>query len=134
MDPTRVLLVEDHPLLQQVIQASLAPHCTVIAVLDRAEHVADTIHALHPEVLVLDVSLPGRSGMQILPEIREQFPALGIVIATNHTEPIYQTEAFRRGADVFVVKNRLQEELWPAVQEARSTRQASSRSCVSRQA
>jgi two-component system, NarL family, nitrate/nitrite response regulator NarL len=134
MASLRVLLVEDHPLLQKALQALLSPHCTIVATLDRAENIADAVQRLQPDVLVLDVSLPGRSGMQVLPEIRNAFPTLGIVIATNHSEPIYRSEAFERGANAFVAKDRLQEELWKAVQEASSARRSEGHLRLSRHA
>jgi DNA-binding NarL/FixJ family response regulator len=56
--------------------------------------------------------------MQILPGLRNEFLYLAIVMATNHTEPIYRIEALKRGADAFVGKDRLREELWMAVQES----------------
>jgi DNA-binding NarL/FixJ family response regulator len=130
----RVLLVEDHWLLQEALRALLSAHCTIVATLDRAESIADAVLNLQPEVLVLDVSLPGKSGMQALPEIRKAFPALGIVIATNHNEPVYRTEAFERGADAFVAKDRLQGELWTAVQQASFARRSKGLVRISKQA
>lgn len=126
MASPRVLLVEDHSLLQRMIQNLLVPYVTFTAVLDRAEAVEPSVRALQPDVLILDVSLPGRSGMQVLPELRKNFPDLGIVIATNHTQAAYRTEALKRGADAFVSKDRLREDLWPAIQVAVSARQLTS--------
>lgn len=122
----RVLLVEDHPLMQQAICMLLSQNCTVVDVLDSAEDIQRAVRALQPDVLVLDVSLPGRSGLEVLPELRRAFPQLGIVIATNHNQVIYQTESLRRGADGFVSKHQLTTELLPAVQNAYSARSHSS--------
>lgn len=116
----RVLLVEDHPLMQEAICTLLCQNCVVVDVLDRAEDISCRVHVLQPDVLVLDISLPGRSGLQVLPELRNQFPRLGIVIATSHIQPIFQTESLNRGADVFVLKDQLARELWPAVKSAYS--------------
>lgn len=118
----RVLLVEDHPLMQQAICDLLSQNCVVVGALDRAEDISYWIHALQPDVLVLDISLPGRSGLQALPELRNEFPRLGIVIASSHIQPIYQTESLNRGADGFVLKDRLTTELWPAVKSAHEAR------------
>jgi DNA-binding NarL/FixJ family response regulator len=120
MTPVRVLLVEDHPLLQEALRTVLSPHCTVVQTLHQAEDVSHGVRSLQPDVLVLDLSLPGRSGMHVLPEVRRQFPNLGIVVATNYTEPEYRSQALQRGADSFVGKQELTEELWLAVQTAYS--------------
>jgi DNA-binding NarL/FixJ family response regulator len=122
MTSLRVLLIEDHPVMVQVICTLLSLNCTVVDTRDRAEDILHALHALQPDVLVLDISLPGRSGLQVLPEVRSEFPLLGIVITTSHVELIYQTESMRRGADGFVNKDRLKTELWPAVQNANLAR------------
>lgn len=118
----RVLLVEDHPVMQQAICGVLSQNCTVVGVLDRAEGISNAVRTLCPDILVLDVSLPGRSELQVLPELRREFPQLRIVIATNHVQPVYKEESYRRGADGFVPKNQLITELWPVVQNAYSAR------------
>jgi DNA-binding NarL/FixJ family response regulator len=120
MSLLRVLLVEDHPLIQVAIRDFLSQYCTVVATLDSAGEIENTIRDLLPDVVVLDVSLPDRSGMQVLPELRSKFPHLVIVMATNHTEPIYRAEALKRGADAFVGKDRLQEDLWASIRAAHS--------------
>lgn len=114
----RILIVEDHQQVRQVIRDLLGQHCSVVGELNNAEAIAASVQSLQPDVLVMDVSLPGRSGMQVLPELRSKFPRLGIVITTNHDEPTYRSAAFARGADGFVLKDKILRDLFPTVQNA----------------
>ena len=112
--------------MQQAMQALLTEHCDLVGTLGHAEHLSRVVRTLQPDVLVLDVSLPGRSGLQVLPELRDEFPLLGIVIATNHTQAAYRTTAARLGADAFIPKDEILRELWPAVEAAFWSRRSES--------
>jgi DNA-binding NarL/FixJ family response regulator len=59
---------------------------------------------LLPDLIVLDMSLPGRSGMRILPEFQATLPSVGIVMLTTQIDPLYEEEALAIGADAFVAK------------------------------
>lgn len=71
---------------------------------------------LAPNVITLDVSMPGMSGFQVLPELRKQLPGAAIVMLTMN--PLYGAEAEQRGADGFIVKDRALTELIPAIRSA----------------
>jgi len=118
----RVLVVEDHQQVRQAICDLLREHCDVVGELDNAEAIPASVSHLYPHVLLLDVSLPGRSGLQVLPKLRSEFPRLGIVIVTNHAELAYRATASERGADGFVLKEALSQELWPTIRSAYSSR------------
>ena len=122
MTRPRVLLVEDHPLVQEAIRNLVSFHCEVVGLLNAAEDLPQFLDKLKPDVLVLDVSLPGKSGLQVLPDVRTRFRSLCVVIASEHEEPAYIRAAFERGADAYVVKSQLYDELLPSIQEALSKR------------
>jgi DNA-binding NarL/FixJ family response regulator len=115
---SRVLLVEDHPLIQEAVVKILSPIFDVVGVIARGKPLIATVRDLQPDVVVLDVALPDISGMQVLPKVRTLFPNLVIVVLTAKVERIYQEEAFARGADGFVAKGRAATDLIPAIQEA----------------
>jgi DNA-binding NarL/FixJ family response regulator len=87
----------------------------LIATVGNGNEVLPEAERLCPEAIVLDISMPGRSGLQILPELRNRMPFMAIVILTAHSEPIYIEEAFRRGADGYVLKSKLAKDLLPAL-------------------
>ena len=118
----RVLLAEDHPMMQERIAALLSETLDLVCVVDRGDQVLDQMLRCRPDAVVLDVSLPGRSGLSVLPELREKNPWLAVVILTTHESPIYQEEAFNRGADAYVFKRNAVQELLPAIYAAISAR------------
>ena len=120
---SRILLAEDHPQMSEVIASFLSREHDVIEIVGDGNEVLPAAERLSPEVIVLDVSMPGRSGLQILPELRIRMPFVAIVILTGHSEPIYVEEAFRRGADGYVLKSNLMRDLLPTICTAIFTRQ-----------
>lgn len=120
----RVLLVEDHLLMQERISTLLSAGCTEVEVVGRGDEILPAVLRFRPDAVVLDVSLPGRSGIQVLPELRHRYPDMAIVVHTTHNEPIYRAEAIRRGADAYVLKVKAEEELLPAIRYAFSMRQS----------
>lgn len=125
MSRPRVLLAEDHPLVREAIVQLLAEACDVVGVVKRGDEIAAAAGQLAPDVILLDIALPGVSGLQVLPGLRASLPATGIVMLTSHADPLYRKEAFRRGADGYVVKGQAVTELLPAIREvlARAPRQ-----------
>ena len=118
----RILLAEDHSLMQERIVALLSEAHDVVSIVNRGDQILDAALRCTPDAAVLDVSLPGRSGLQVLPELRDRNPSLAIVMLTTHDSPIYREEAFDRGADAYVQKRDAVEELLPALHAAMSAR------------
>lgn len=105
METIKVLLVEDHPELRAAFLSLLSREFQVVGTVDRGDLVLEAAERLLPDALVLDVSLPGRSGLQVLPELRARLPKMAIVMLTAHDEPMYRRAALRMGADAFLSKS-----------------------------
>jgi DNA-binding NarL/FixJ family response regulator len=71
---------------------------------------------LQPHVITLDVSKPGISGLQLLPELRSAMPKAVIIIVTITSDQLYMDEARKRGADGYVLKRNALADLIPAIQ------------------
>ena len=78
----------------------------------------NTFAACHPDVLVLDLTMPGGSTLKAIPEIRDECPDTQIVVLTMHNEPAYARQALSAGALGYVVKEAAEEELVEAVRRA----------------
>ena len=76
----------------------------------------------HPDVLVLDLTMPGGSGLGAIPEIREMEPDTRIVVLTMHGEPAFVREAMQAGASAYVLKDAADTELVKAVRLAAEDR------------
>lgn len=104
---TTVLVVDDHPAVRSAMRRLLesVPGVDVVgdvATLAEAESVAG---ALHPAVTLLDISMPGGSGLNVVPELKRLNPDGRIVMYSLHDEPAYERVALREGADGYVVKD-----------------------------
>jgi DNA-binding NarL/FixJ family response regulator len=66
--------------------------------------VLEAAQRLQPDAVVLDVSLPGHNGLQVLPALRALLPRTAIVMLTAHAEPAYRKAAYLLGADAFLSK------------------------------
>jgi DNA-binding NarL/FixJ family response regulator len=106
--PLRLAIVEDDATVRQLLHQYLCrgPEFECVAVVDSIEALRRELAlSLPPQLLLLDLSLPGQSGLDALPALLEQFPALGVLVQTTNdaADVIYQ--ALRRGARGFVVKS-----------------------------
>ena len=111
----RVLLAEDHRHFQEAITPVLAQSFDVVGVIEHGNDVLKAAARVQPDIVVLDIALPGRTGLQLLPDLRQALPQASIVMLTTYTEPLYREEALRRGADTYVTKHRAARELLPAI-------------------
>ncbi len=112
----RVFFVDDHPLVRDWL-ASLVALESDLEVCGHAEDAPSALIALpkaRPDVVVVDLSLPRGSGLELLKELRAQFPALRLLVLSMHDEASIAERAFRAGAHGYAVKN----ESGPSIVEA----------------
>lgn len=102
----RVLLVDDDPYLQDVVVAMLEAVGLAVVAVETAEEGLDHLRLERPELLVLDWSLPGISGLELCKLLRREaaFATLPILFLTAHAGTQDMVEAFAAGADDYVVK------------------------------
>ena len=111
----RVLLVDDNPkVLRQVAQV-LPPQFEIVEILESGESLQDRVDAHHPDVVVLDITLPGQSGIELASQLRQSGCDVAIVFLTMHHDADYVRSALDAGANGYVVKLRLASDLEPAL-------------------
>lgn len=103
---TRILLVDDHPLMRQGLALALAeePDFEVVGQAADAEEALSAFDRLAPDLVIVDISLPGMSGLELtkhLAAIRERLP---ILVVSRHDEALYAERAIRAGARGYVMK------------------------------
>lgn len=112
---TRVLLADDHPILLEALRKLLEPECEVVGeARDGAELVRLALET-RPDVLVSDVGMPRASGLEVLPTLRADLPAMRIVFLTVHEDPDLAAQALRDGASAFVLKTCAARDLLEAI-------------------
>jgi DNA-binding NarL/FixJ family response regulator len=119
----RVVLVDDHPIVRRGLRETLSAEADirVVAEVTQAEEVPGTL-AAHPcDVLLLDLSLPGRGGLEVLKDVRREFPSIRVLIVSTHDEAQYAVRAVRAGAAGYLTKSSPPEELVRAVRALAAT-------------
>src|SRR5687768_14376734 len=97
----RLLLAEDQVMVREALAAllSLEPDIEIAAQVGRGDEVLDAVAAHRPDVALLDIEMPGQSGLDALEGLRAGHPALKVVILTTFGRPGYLRRAMESGAD-----------------------------------
>ncbi len=118
----RILIADDHAIvragLKQIVQQT-----DDIVVLDEASNAAETlekVRKLKLDLLLLDISMPGRSGLDVLLEVKRDFPNLPVLILSLHPEDQYALRMLKAGASGYVTKESASEELIQAIRKVAS--------------
>ena len=123
-DPTapRVLIVDDNPATLGRAHAVLAATCAIVGTASNGQTALDAVATLKPDVIVLDISMPGMSGLEVAERLRASGSTTRLVFLTMHEEEEIILAAKNAGAIGYVVKTRLIPDLEQAVREARAGR------------
>ncbi|MCK6490787.1 MAG: response regulator transcription factor [Planctomycetes bacterium] len=115
--PIKVLLVDDHPVVRRGI-AQLIRQEAGFSVVAEAESVPEAVEAVRahvPDVLVVDLTLKGASGMELIKQVRTDRPHLPVLVVSMHDERIYAERCLRMGANGYVMKEEAAEVIIAAI-------------------
>jgi DNA-binding NarL/FixJ family response regulator len=115
---TRVLLVDDNEAMLARTAAVLTPGCLVVGTATDGRAALEAATALRPDVIVLDISMPGVSGLEIASSLHEAGSTAAVVFLSIYNEEAFVTAATAAGGTGYVVKRRIESDLLLAVQEA----------------
>ena len=116
MSAVAILVVDDHAIVRSGIRRLLTePHYRV-AEAASGEAALERLAKAVPDLVILDLNLPGLGGLELLRRILKGHPGLPVLIFSQHTEVIYATRAMESGARGFLSKNAAPEELLAAVE------------------
>jgi DNA-binding NarL/FixJ family response regulator len=107
----RVLLADDFPSLLAAWRRLLTPSCEVVGEARDGRTVVRKVGALHPDVVIIDISLPDMSGLDACRALKEEVASTRVILVTADGNPQLAEAAFRAGASAFVVKQSAAEEL-----------------------
>jgi DNA-binding NarL/FixJ family response regulator len=123
-----VLLVDDNLATLARVSSALAPGCVIVGAMREGEAALVAARDLSPDVVVLDVSMPGMNGFELATRLRQMGSKAALVFLTVHDEQEFIQAARDVGALGYVEKPRLAIDLLHAVREARAGRPFFSRS------
>jgi DNA-binding NarL/FixJ family response regulator len=115
--PVRIVLADDQPLVRAGVRKVLEGIAGFVVVAEAAggDEVVRKVQETLPDVLVLDLNMPGRDGFEVLTEIRRLELPVRVLVLSLHVDPRYVTRAVRCGADGYLLKDTAVEDLPGAV-------------------
>jgi DNA-binding NarL/FixJ family response regulator len=121
---TRILLVDDHPVVRQGIKQVLAGafHPALVGEAANAEEGLTEIRSTDWDVMVLDLTLPGLSGLDLLKDLRRERPTLPVLVLSMHPADQFARRAMNAGASGYLTKDSAPTELVKAVGEVMAGR------------
>jgi DNA-binding NarL/FixJ family response regulator len=113
----KVLLVDDHPIVRQGLALFIdrEPDLTVCGQADDATSALQAIRNSMPDFVVLDISLDGPDGLELLKALRLEYPKLPVLVLSMHDELLYAERALRAGANGYIMKQEATDRVLTAI-------------------
>lgn len=113
----KVFLADDQETVLAYLRDELAGKFEVAGTATNGEEAVVGVLRLDPDVLVLDITMPGMSGLQVASRLRDVHPRTKILFLTMHEQPEYVSAAFSAGGRGYVTKRRITSDLAQAIRE-----------------
>jgi DNA-binding NarL/FixJ family response regulator len=119
MEKTTILIADDHTLVRETWSLILNsdPRFQVVAESGSGEDAIEKAKELKPQVVIMDINLPGMNGIEATEIIRKHSPASKVLGVSLHTQPAYARKMIQKGAMGYVTKNSSSEEMFKAITE-----------------
>ena len=123
-NPIRVLVCDDHPLLREGIAAliGLESDVTVVKACASGREAIEHFRAHRPDVTLMDLQMPGMSGVEAIVTIRGEFPTARIVVLTSHAGDALVVRALKAGASGYLLKSDVHDELIDTIRRVHAGR------------
>ncbi len=118
---TRILIADDHPVLRSGLRVLLGadPDLEVVGEAGTGEETLRLAEELRPDVVLLDIGMPGESGIETVRRLKEKLPALKVLFLTMHEEEGMLLEALAAGGDGYLIKRADEPEIIQAIRAVR---------------
>lgn len=114
----RVMIADDHPLVREGLNKVLTKGTIDIAVVGEASNASELLNMLskqRPDIVILDIAMPGRSGMDVLKDIKKLYPQLPVLMLSMHPEERFAVRALKAGASGYMTKTSISDDLVSAI-------------------
>jgi DNA-binding NarL/FixJ family response regulator len=114
-----ILIVDDHPIFREGLTQSIdrQPDLTVCGEAEDAIKASQAVAALHPDLVIVDITLPGKSGLELIKDLHAAYPDLALLAVSMHDESLYAARILRAGARGYVMKQETPQTLLHAIQQ-----------------
>jgi DNA-binding NarL/FixJ family response regulator len=118
----RLLVAEDHSVMRDKVVNTLELEFTVVGTVSDGQEMLDVEAAINPDVIILDISMPGVNGLEAATRLKQRASKARIIFLTVHEDPEFLQAALATGALGYVIKSRLASDLQLAVKEVMAGR------------
>jgi two-component system, NarL family, invasion response regulator UvrY len=114
-----ILIADDHPIVRRGLKEILSDEHDVgmLGEASTSQEVLDLVRKGHWDIVVLDITMPGRGGLDVLKELKQECPRLPVLVLSVHPEDQYGMRAFRAGAAGYMTKESAPEHLIAAIRK-----------------
>jgi two-component system, NarL family, response regulator DevR len=119
MNVVRVLIVDDHPVVRQGVRSVLANHSDieVVGEADGASSLFASLTLLKPDVVLLDIRMPGQSGIEITQRLKREHPEVKVILLSTYDDEEFLFGALRAGAEGYLLKSASNEVLAASIRQ-----------------
>ncbi len=116
---TKIIIVDDHPIVRRGLSELVNGHddLVVCGQAEDARQAMQAIKTLKPDVVIVDISLKETSGMELIKDIKVQYPNLSVLALSMHDEALYAERVLRAGADGYIMKAEATENIVTAIRK-----------------
>jgi DNA-binding NarL/FixJ family response regulator len=117
--PARILLVDDHPTFRRGLAAAIAEHADLVVCgeAEDAQKALEAMRRLKPDIAIIDISLPGTNGIELIKQMVAEQPTLAFLVLSMHDETYFALRALRAGAKGYVMKAEAPSEIIAAIRK-----------------
>jgi DNA-binding NarL/FixJ family response regulator len=120
MQSTRLLIADDDAAIRAMIRDFLNEDCEIVGEAENGAEAVDAAEQLHPDIVLMDISMPVMGGFAAAKQLKERMPDLLIIFVSQHPDPAYVEEAFRVGGSGYVLKRSAVRDLTTAIEHVRA--------------
>jgi len=115
----KILIVDDHPMMREGLRAVIEqePDLTVCGVAENARQAMEAVPKLAPDLALVDITLPKKSGLELVKDLKVMHPGLAILAISMHDESLYAERMLRAGAAGYITKHQPPEGLVKAIRQ-----------------